>query len=136
MKTYQQMFCRGRELDILDEASPIEGDTCPIFISRNSMYIDALSEMEYVENIRFPLEVNFHGESARDFGGPRKEFFTELVKMIKQELTIEEDGKIVLKKDEQSLALNRYFYAGMLIGMYTYISIYIKYTEHIVKKHK
>ena len=58
-----------------------------------------------MENIRYPLEENFHGENAEDLGGPRKEFFNILLEEIRRRLVKEENGNIQLAVDSEALAL-------------------------------
>lgn len=66
-----------------------------------------------------PLEVTFNGEHARDFGGPRKEFFSNMLRLIKEKLCIEnkEEGGYVLL-DNVTARTNRFYYgAGIIFGM-------------------
>lgn len=86
IRNFRELFLRGRPLDILDENSTIEGDVTPLYISRYSLYEDAMEEIAYAENIRFPLCVTFYTEGVSDFGGPRKEFLTILMRDIKEKL--------------------------------------------------
>lgn len=70
---------RGRPLDPVDESTYIAGETTEIFVSRLNLYNDAMEEILFERSAHvdrsIPLEVTFNGEHARDFGGPRKEFF-------------------------------------------------------------
>lgn len=66
----------------------LDGQTTSLFISRLSILQDAFSELASAENIRFPLEVNFHVEQAEDLGGPRREIL--IVKEIKDRMLDEE----------------------------------------------
>ncbi|XP_069109861.1 uncharacterized protein [Argopecten irradians] len=75
MSAYTKKFHQGRPLDVQSESEVIVGETSPIFVNRHgSLLNDAFEEAEHIENIRFPLEVNYYGELAQDYGGPRKEF--------------------------------------------------------------
>ncbi|KAL3864771.1 hypothetical protein ACJMK2_006426, partial [Sinanodonta woodiana] len=74
-----------------------------------------MEEIQFQENIKFPLEVNFHGECARDLGGPRKEFFFAFLKEFKDRMLIYEDQQIMLKSEDEYIARHHYLYAGVLI---------------------
>ncbi|XP_061197632.1 uncharacterized protein LOC133205778 [Saccostrea echinata] len=92
----------------------IEGNTTSIFISRLAILEDAFVELSAAENIRFPLEVTFHGEQAEDFGGPRREFFTIVVREIKERML---DEEINFVPCDERLARQHFFYAGLLLGL-------------------
>lgn len=69
LRHYQRSYLQGRDLDVTDESVTLDGQTTSLFISRLSILEDSFSELAIAENIRFPLEVNFHGEQAEDLGG-------------------------------------------------------------------
>ncbi|XP_062576869.1 uncharacterized protein LOC134238759, partial [Saccostrea cucullata] len=66
LKTYRDEFLMGRKLDISEVDEIIEGDTSSIFVGRNNLWGDTNSEVKLLSNIRFSLEVNFHGEQSED----------------------------------------------------------------------
>ena len=71
----------------MDESACIAGRTTEIFVSRMNLYDDAMEEILFEGSApvdrSIPLEVTFNGEHARDFGGPRKEFFSNMLKIDK-----------------------------------------------------
>ena len=80
----QDKILTGRQLDITDLESEISGGTNFILVDRESLLETGLDEISNVVNLRLPVEVNFTGEAARDYRGPRKEFF-RLMLTISQE---------------------------------------------------
>ena len=96
LKDFQALYMRGRPLDISQEAVLIEGETSAIFVSRYDIFHEALDELENIDNLRFPLEVNFHGENAEDYGGPRREFFNLMLKSIEEKLVSVANGIVDL----------------------------------------
>ena len=88
-----------------------------LFISLRSAFTDGLAAIRHAENIRCPLEVNFHGENAEDLGGPRREFLGAVIKDI-SEHPLDQDGKLISKPE--ALARHQYFYAGLFIGKFLF----------------
>lgn len=119
LRHYQRSYLQGRDLDVTDESVTLDGQTTSLFISRLSILEDSFSELAIAENIRFPLEVNFHGEQAEDLGGPRREFFTIMVKEI-QDRMIDEEGNFMAS--DERIANKHFFFAGILLGIFLRIS--------------
>jgi hypothetical protein len=110
---------QGRQLDITDEDDYIEGETSPIFVSRMNIFPDALSEMDFIENIRLPLDVTFSGECASDYGGPRKEFFSICLNIIQDEFMCDESDPPELNSEQpEKLANKSFYFAGLIVGKY------------------
>lgn len=86
LKKAQEHILVGRKLDIVDPSTELEGKTNFIVVDRDKLYQDAFAEISLIDNLRLPLEVNFMGEGAQDFGGPRKEFFRLILTEIKEKL--------------------------------------------------
>ena len=114
---------RGRPLDPVDESACIAGRTTEIFVSRMNLYDDAMEEILFEGSApvdrSIPLEVTFNGEHARGFAGPRKEFFPNMLRLIKEKLCVEnkEEGGYVLV-DNVTARSNRFYYgAGIIFGM-------------------
>ncbi|XP_069102556.1 uncharacterized protein [Argopecten irradians] len=105
---------KGRQLDITDITTDIEGETSEIFLGRRNILAEGLEEIQTIENIRFPVQVNFHGESAVDFGGPRKEFFGEILKVVKDRFL---DGNGVMIEFDEYLARKWYYAVGLIVGL-------------------
>jgi len=118
LQRYQSVFLQGRPLDLISDDQTIEGETTPIYIRRTELFKDAIEELMYQENIRFPLEINFCGETAQDFGGPRREFFAEITKYTKENLLQKNGDVITLNDSEEAVARQHFFYAGLMIGWY------------------
>ena len=113
----------GRPLDPVDESVYIAGQTTEIFVSRMNLYDDAMEEILFEGSVpldrSIPLEVTFNGEHARDFGGPRKEFFSNMLRLIKERLCVEnkEEGGYVFV-DNVTAQSNRFYYgADIIFGM-------------------
>ena len=67
LKEYQENLMRRRVLDIQDKNILKEGKTSEIFISRSSLFSDAIDELMNGDmDVSLPLEVSFNGEMAED----------------------------------------------------------------------
>lgn len=89
LKENKALCMRGRPWQ---EPVLIEGETSAIFVSRYDIFHEALDEQKNIDNMRFPLEVNFHGENAEDYGEPRREFFDLMLKSIEEKLVSVANG--------------------------------------------
>ncbi|PFX24171.1 hypothetical protein AWC38_SpisGene11235 [Stylophora pistillata] len=83
LKYAQRKILNGRPLETADVSIEIEGETNFILVDRENLLELGFEEISTISNFRLPLEVNFIGEAARDFGGPRKEFFRLMLIEIK-----------------------------------------------------
>ncbi|XP_015757106.1 PREDICTED: uncharacterized protein LOC107336547 [Acropora digitifera] len=121
LKIYASKFLRGRALDIANEEEPCDGKTIEIFVSRQSLYSDAMSELVTtppIQDVSYPLEVTFIGENAEDYGGPRKEFFGCAMRAIRDKLFFDTgSGQFKLTQDLTALTENHYFGAGLIFGL-------------------
>ena len=111
---------RGRPLDPVDESAYIAGQTTEIFVSRMSLYDDAMEEILFEGSAPVdrstPLEVTFTGEHAPDFGGPRKEFFPNMLRLIKEKLCIKNYAlEIKRKVDMFSLIMSQHEPIGSIM---------------------
>ena len=109
---------RGRALDILNEDVLIEGKTSEIFISRSTLFLDAMDELiKRAIDFSLPLEVTFNGEMAEDYGGPRKEFLGMAIRETKDRL-FENDGtgQYIIKDNLSHLRRNHYLGGGLIFG--------------------
>lgn len=79
----QSHIVTGRPLDVQDITLSQEGETTYILVNRYDVLNTALEEVKCIENPRITLEVSFYGESAQDYGGPRREFFRICLQEIK-----------------------------------------------------
>ena len=114
---YQQYVLRGRPLNLLNESETIEGKVSDIFVDRHNLFTDAIEEILQADlDLSLPLNVQFIGERASDFGGPRREFLTIMTRAIREKLFEKgSDGCTLLENEVYSQ--KRYFYAaGMFLG--------------------
>ena len=126
LRVFQNYFMRGRPLDPVDESTFIEGQTTDIFVSSLNIYEDGMDEIltERVEpcDRSFLLEVTFTGENARDFGGPRREFLSQMLRCIRENLCVENNGEgegVYLLHDNVTARTNRYYVgAGIIFGTF------------------
>ena len=79
LRAYRDCFLQGRQLDADVDFGCDHGETSNIFISRSAVLATAIEEIVNLENIRFPIDVQFYGETAVDTGGPRRDFFRYLM---------------------------------------------------------
>lgn len=84
LRVAQKIIVTGRILDVHDTSESLEGETNFILINRHDIMNSAKEEIESITDYRKTLEVSFYGEAARDFGGPRKEFFRLCLREIKE----------------------------------------------------
>ena len=112
LKKAQERILIGRKLDIVDPLTELEGKTNFIVVDRDKLYQDAFAEISLIDNLRLPLEVNFMGEGARDFGGPRKLFDIGLIEDFAEDyytsgiiigLSVLQNGKIPTFLSEEQL---------------------------------
>ena len=120
-REYSKNFLRGRPLDVPSEIELSEGKTLEIFVDRYKLYEETMSELitePPIEDVSFPLEVTFSGEEAADYGGPRKEYLTGIVREIRDKLFKEEGDtkQYKLFEDNNALANKHYFAAGLIFG--------------------
>ena len=103
LKKYQRDFLRGRELQTDIEESVIYGQTSTIYVGRYHLWEDANAEIKSIENLRFPLNVEFNGEACSDVKGPRKEFFISALRFIATNMTEEIEESTKRKKRRQTI---------------------------------
>ena len=82
---------------------------------------DANSEVKSINNLRYPLAVQFYGEQSEDYGGPREEFYRLALGHIRTFLV---EGPTVKLLKRSTLIANQNFYtAGVIIvKSYSYVS--------------
>ena len=70
--------------DVLEALQPLPGDVpARLTVSRSSIFADSVSHFKQ-RNFDFkkPLKVTFEGEPAIDGGGPKREFFTIILRAL------------------------------------------------------
>lgn len=87
LKIFQKMIVTGRDLDINEESrtTSLSGETNFILVDRHNIVKTAFEEISSIADMRKCLEVQFYGETAEDYGGPRKEFFAIVLQQIQKE---------------------------------------------------
>ncbi|XP_077868632.1 uncharacterized protein LOC144359258, partial [Saccoglossus kowalevskii] len=93
LRFYQSKIMLGRSLEIQTMDQCDEEDTSIICVDRVSLKETGMSEISQLDinELRTTLEVEFYGEKAKDYGGPRKEFFAIILREIKE--TYFDNGK-------------------------------------------
>ena len=84
LKFLQKIFVKGRPLDIADINTSPEGETNYICVDRENILQSTFAELESITDYRVTFEVDFLGEMAKDYGGPRKEWIALVKKAIKK----------------------------------------------------
>ncbi|CAB4008163.1 leucine-rich repeat-containing DDB_G0290503 isoform X2 [Paramuricea clavata] len=74
LRFLQKKILLGRDLDISDVSSELNGDTNYISVDRDNILETTFSELNDGKNPRITFEVQFYGEQAEDRGSPRKEW--------------------------------------------------------------
>ena len=74
LRYLQSKIHRGRPLDIVGDASPLEGKTNFISVDRENILQTTFEELKEIKDPSVTFEVNFYGEQAQDSGGPRREW--------------------------------------------------------------
>lgn len=119
MRVFQMNTMHGRPLDLTSIDELMEGDTWPIFVSRQNLFEDGMRELlEEGAPFTIPLEVTFYGERAEDYGGPRKEFLSLMCREVTERLFVldkESNGYILVPKAHNQ-AKGWYYGAGIVMG--------------------
>ncbi|XP_013390744.1 uncharacterized protein LOC106159097 isoform X2 [Lingula anatina] len=119
LRVYSSEYLEGRNMDTVeidtDETTTYE--RTELFISRFTVWEDALEQLLSIDNLRYPLYVSFHGEEAIDYGGPRREFLQIMVTETKNRLFREENGVVTLLEDDFLCASQQYFLGGLICGL-------------------
>ncbi|KAF6017842.1 hypothetical protein EB796_023851 [Bugula neritina] len=109
--------CDGRALDIVDPSEALTGKDISIYIDRNDVLETGNSEVTNLGNEfdpRLPLSVTFYGETAVDYGGPRKEFFALYLQKAYEQLVTNEH---TLSLQDPMLLGNGYYALGVIMGL-------------------
>ena len=74
LRFLQKEVIKGRALDVTSEFEAKEGETNYICVDRHDLLNTSFAELASIEDFAITFEVDFMGEKAEDFGGPRKEW--------------------------------------------------------------
>ena len=83
LRQVQKYIVQGRPLDAIADDTTLEGETNYILVNRQDVLGSMKEELKTISNPRLTLEVSFFGESAEDYGGPRREFFQLSLNAVK-----------------------------------------------------
>lgn len=108
LRCMQKEIVTGRRLELESDSEVLEGETNYINVDRMNILETAFEEIGALENLRLTLEVSFYGEKARDYGGPRREFFRLTLTAIKEKYF---DNGI------RDLLADDYYIVGVIIGL-------------------
>ncbi|XP_022780955.1 uncharacterized protein LOC111322165 isoform X1 [Stylophora pistillata] len=108
LRCMQKEVVTGRRLELESDSEVLEGETNCINVDRMNILETAFEEIGALENLRLTLEVSFYGEKARDYGGPRREFFRLTLTAIKEKYF---DNGI------RDLLADEYYIVGVIIGL-------------------
>ncbi|CAK8690123.1 unnamed protein product [Clavelina lepadiformis] len=118
LRLYQSLFLQGRQLDADETMAVEDGEGSHIFVSRANPLETAAEEMLGLENIRFPLCVQFYGETALDTGGPRRDFFRIMIQaMMEKNIFEEKENNVTLCKNESLVHKQWYYVCGLVVGL-------------------
>ena len=115
---FGRRLLRGRKLDLESDSELCEGDTTEIFISLFNLFHDAMEEVlrEDLIDYSLPLEVTFTGESAQDYGGPRRQFLGSIMREIRDRLFLEQNDELLLSEDLAATLLWSSFLVNLQYG--------------------
>ena len=108
LRFLQNNLVKGRLLDIQALDEDISGETNYICVDRCNILGSTFTELQSVQDYAITFEVDFIGEMAKDFGGPRKEWIRLMNIAIKQRHF--DHGLREYLADE-------YVYVGIMIGV-------------------
>ena len=77
-------------------------------MDRENVFQSTFAELESITDYRVTFEVDFLGEMAKDYGGPRKEWIALVNKAIK---------KIYFDNSLHDLLANEYFFVGIMVAI-------------------
>ena len=80
----QKKLLKGRQLNITDLESSLEGDVYFIFVDRENILCTAIDELTDIKDFCLTFEVQFYEEEAADSGGPRREWISLCNQKIKE----------------------------------------------------
>ena len=111
LKFLQARLIKGRELDVVDEGNvpdPEDPKNCTnyICVDRENVLQTTFAELEAIEDFCMTFEVDFMGEVAKDYGGPRKEWI-RLVNSAMKEKYFDKGLREFLADD--------YYYVGVMM---------------------
>ena len=113
LKFLQARLVKGRELDVVDEGNVPDLEdskncTNYICVDRENVLQTTFAELESIADFCMTFEVDFIGENAKDYGGPRKEWIC-LVNSAMKEKYCDEGLREFLADD--------YYYIGVMMGI-------------------
>ena len=118
---FRRRLLRGRKLDLKSDSELCEGDTTEISISLFNLFHDAMGAVlrKDVIDYSLPLEVTFTGESAQDYGRPRRQFLGSIMREIRDRLFLEQNDELRLSEDLAASENQHHFGAVLFFGKFT-----------------
>ncbi|XP_066921335.1 uncharacterized protein [Clytia hemisphaerica] len=106
LRVMQEHLVLGRSLEVRDVSVAEEGPVNFIMVDRANLLVTGFDEISQLDFKFMCLRVQFYCERAEDSGGPRKDFFNQMVREIKEEFF-----------DKEALPINKYYNAGTVMGL-------------------
>uniref|UniRef100_A0A7M5XPC8 HECT domain-containing protein n=2 Tax=Clytia hemisphaerica TaxID=252671 RepID=A0A7M5XPC8_9CNID len=85
LRVMQEHLVLGRSLEVRDVSVAEEGPVNFIMVDRANLLVTGFDEISQLDFKFMCLRVQFYCERAEDSGGPRKDFFNQMVREIKEE---------------------------------------------------
>lgn len=115
LKFLQERLIKGRKLDVADGDNSTAPDpedpkntTNYICVDRENILQSTLAELQSIEDFSVTFEVDFMGEVAKDYGGPRKEWIRLVNSAMKTKYF--DNGLREFLADD-------YYYVGVMMGI-------------------
>lgn len=113
LRLLQQKLIKGRKLDVTNidlivDSSESDKATNFICVDRQNILKTTFSELESVEDFCITFEVDFMGEVAKDYGGPRKEWIRLMNSAMK---------KKYFDAGLREYIAEEYYHVGIMIGI-------------------
>ena len=107
--------------DILEKLRPLPGAPTRLTVNRSSILTDSISIFKQKFHFTKPLKITFEGEPAIDGGGPKREFFTILLReLLSSSASIRlfegRDNIFLPMHNTDALRSNLYKVAGRMIA--------------------
>ena len=112
LKFLQKIFVKGRTLDVADMNTDSEGETNYICVDRENVLQSTFEELESITDYRVTFGVDFLGEMAKDYGGPKKECIALVNKAIKKKKKKEN-----FDNELRDLLADKYFFVGIMVAI-------------------
>ncbi len=87
-------------------------------VRRKNLWMDGMISLFHPSGLQgSPFLVQFIGEAAADYGGPRREYFAEMMRLAETELLQGTDKKLTFQRDSIKLQARMYESYGKLLSL-------------------